>query len=223
MTTVQNTGTGNISSLFGQTASSTTTSSTTDKTNQFLSLLVAQMQNQDPTHPLDNAQVTSQLAQLSTVQGIDNVNSTLKSLASSLGGNQIGQAANLIGHSVLVPGSSISPTSDGKVLGFDLSRPADTVKLSIQNAAGATVRTLNLGSRDSGVNVLAWDGLDDNGAAVADGSYSFKIDAVQGGIAVDNTSLSLGTVNSVSAGSSGVQLNLSSHLQAGYADVRQIF
>jgi Flagellar hook capping protein len=212
----------NIASIFGQTGSTSPTDSA-DAQNRFLTLLVAQMQNQDPTNPLSNAEVTTQMAQLSTVQGIDNMNATLQSLASNLTGNQMGQAASLIGHSVLVPGSSLAPTSTGEVMGFDLTGPADTVKLTIQNAAGATVRTLNLGSRDSGVNVLAWDGLDDNGAAVPDGNYSFKIDAERGGTAVDNTTLNLGMVNSVSQNSSGVQLDLSNNQQATYADVRQIF
>jgi flagellar basal-body rod modification protein FlgD len=215
--------TSNVSSLFGASASGAAKSGTEATQDRFLTLLVAQMKNQDPMHPLDNAEITSQLAQLSTVQGIENMNSTLQALAASLGSNQIGQAANLIGRGVLVPGDSIGPTQPSDVLGFELARPADAVKLSIQDAAGNTVRTLDLGPRQSGINVLAWDGLNDAGSAVPDGNYRFKIEATQGGKAVDVTMLNLGMVNSVSQSSDGVQLNLSNNAQASYADIRQIF
>ncbi len=185
MTTVQDTS--NVSSLFGASASASTKTSSEETTDRFLSLLVAQMKNQDPLNPLDNAQVTSQMAQLSTVQGIENMNSTLQALASSMGVNQMSQAASLI------------------------------------DASGALVRKLDLGPRDVGVNVLAWDGLNSRGEAVADGEYHFSIDATQGGLAVSSTTLNLGLVNSVSQNSQGVQLNLADNKSTSYADIRQIF
>jgi flagellar basal-body rod modification protein FlgD len=209
-----------VTSLFGAGTAKTSKTDAEETQDRFLSLLVAQMKNQDPLNPLDNAEVTSQMAQLSTVQGIENMNATLDALAASMGSNQMAQAANLIGHGVLVPGNSIGPIEN--VMGFELERPADQVTLTIQNAAGATVRTLNLGVRDGGVNVLAWDGLTDSGSAAPDGAYSFKVEAVQGGQALGSTALHLGLVNSVSQNSQGVQLNLSSG-SASYADIRQIF
>jgi flagellar basal-body rod modification protein FlgD len=218
MSTVQDAS--SVSSLFGASAAATSKSSTTETEDRFLALLVAQMKNQDPLNPLDNAEVTSQMAQLSTVQGIENMNATLDALAASMGSNQMAQAANLIGHGVLVPGNSIGPTEN--VMGFELERPADQVKLTIQNAAGATVRTLNLGVRDGGVNVLAWDGLTDSGESVPAGNYSFSIEAAAGGQSVGASTLHLGLVNSVSQNSQGVQLNLASG-SASYADIRQIF
>jgi flagellar basal-body rod modification protein FlgD len=221
MTTIQDTS--SVSSLFGASAAASSTSSTDETQNRFLSLLVAQMKNQDPLNPLDNAEVTSQMAQLSTVQGIDNMNKTLESLASSMGVNQMAQAANLIGRAVLVPGDSVSPTDIKDVMGFELSRSADKVSVSINDASGALVRKLDLGPRDSGVNVLAWDGLNSSGEAVADGSYSFSIEATQGGQPVSSTSLNLGLVNSVSQNSQGVQLNLADNKNVSYADIRQIF
>ncbi len=221
MSTVQDTS--NVSSLYGTSASTSSTSSAADTQNRFLSLLVAQMKNQDPLNPLDNAEVTSQMAQLSTVQGIENMNSSLQAMAASFGTTQMSQAASLIGRTVLVPGDTISPAQMENVMGFELSRPADKVTVSIQDASGALVRKLDLGSRDTGVNVLAWDGLTDNGTAAPAGQYSFKIDAVQGGKAVDSTTLNLGTVNSVSQNAKGVQLNLAGNTSVGYADIRQIF
>jgi flagellar basal-body rod modification protein FlgD len=221
MTTVQDAS--NVTNLFGAGASSASKNSTKETQDRFLSLLVAQMKNQDPLNPLDNAQVTSQLAQLSTVQGIENMNSSLQALATSLGTNQMSQAANLIGRAVLVPGNTLSPAQLQDVIGFELSRPADNVTVNITDAAGATVRSLTLGPRDVGVNVLAWDGLTDAGATAPAGEYSFEINAVQAGQQVGTTSLSLGLVNSVSQNSQGVQLNLAGNKHTGYADIRQIF
>src|SRR5574340_358150 len=221
MSTVEDTG--NVSSLYGTSPSAASKSSAEDTQNRFLALLVAQMKNQDPLDPLDNAEVTSQMAQLSAVEGIENMNSSLQAMTASLGSSQMSQAASLIGRAVLVPGNTTSPAQLDNVMGFELSRPADKVTVSIQDAAGATVRKLTLGSRDAGVNVLAWDGLTDTGTAAAAGHYSFKVDAVQGGQAVDYTALNLGTVDSVSQNSQGVQLNLAGNTSVGYADIRQIF
>lgn len=221
MSTVQDTS--NVSSLYGTSTSAASKGSAEETQNRFLSLLVAQMKNQDPLNPLDNAEVTSQMAQLSTVQGIENMNASLQAMAASLGTNQMSQAASLIGRTVLVPGNTISPAQLDNVMGFELSRPADKVTISIQDASGAQVRKLTLGSRDTGVNVLAWDGLTDAGATAPAGTYSFKVDAVQGGQAVNSTALNLGTVNSVSQNSQGVQLNLAGNTSVGYADIRQIF
>lgn len=221
MSTVQDAST--VGSLFGAGAARTAKSGADEAKDRFLSLLVAQMKNQDPLNPLDNAQVTSQLAQLSTVQGIENMNSTLQALATSLGGNQMAQAANLIGRAVLVPGNRVSPAELQDVMGFELTRPADKVSLGIHDASGILVRKLELGPREAGVNVMTWDGLTDSGVAAPPGQYSFKVDAVQGGQAVSHTALSLGMVGSVSHNSQGVQLNLAGGKSVGYAEIRQIF
>lgn len=212
----------NVTQLFGSAAQSGR-SRTEDTQDRFLALLVAQMKNQDPLNPLDNAQVTSQMAQLSTVQGIENMNQALQSLIASLGTNQMAQAANLIGRGVLVPGDSIRPAELQDIIGFDLSRPADNVKVDIFNASGALVRSIDYGPRESGINVMVWDGLNASGEAVPDGDYRFRINAVQGGQLVPATALHLGLVNSVSQDSTGVLLNLVGNGQASYADVRQIF
>lgn len=221
MSTVQDSS--NIASLFGAAPAASSKNSTAETQNRFLSLLVAQMKNQDPLNPLDNAQVTSQMAQLSTVQGIENMNKSLEALAASMGVNQMSQAASLIGHAVLVPGDRLSPAKLQDVIGFELSRPADNVTVSIHDAAGNTVRSLNLGPRESGINVLAWDGMTNGGTAAPAGEYSFKVNAVQAGKTVSHIALSLGMVNSVSQNSQGVQLNLAGNKSAGYADIRQIF
>ncbi|MFO7541407.1 MAG: flagellar hook assembly protein FlgD [Thiobacillus sp.] len=221
MTTVQDTS--NVASLFGPGASGQSKNSVQETQDRFLSLLVAQMKNQDPLNPLDNAQVTSQMAQLSTVQGIEKMNSSLQEMAASLGINQMAQAANLIGRGVLVPGDTLRPTEMQDVMGFDLARPADKVTLNIHDAGGTVIRSLNLGARDMGVNALAWDGLNANGAPAPDGDYYFTVEAVQGGQPVSSVALNLGSVNSVSQNDQGVQLNLAGNKSVGYAEIRQIF
>jgi flagellar basal-body rod modification protein FlgD len=220
MTTVQDAS--SVSSLIGASAAASK-SSTADTQNRFLSMLVAQMQNQDPLNPLDNAQVTSQMAQLSTVQGIEDMNSKLAALASSLGTNQMSQAAALIGRDVLVPGNRVGTGQPASLMAMDLSRPADKVALTIRDASGQAVRTLDLGPRDVGVSMVAWDGMTDGGTPAPAGTYSFQIDAVQGGQAVGSTALNLGVVNSVSQNAQGVQLNLAGNTSVGYSDIRQIF
>ena len=162
------------------------------------------------------------MAQLSTVQGIDNMNASLQALATSMGTNQLSQATSLIGHDVLVPGNAVSTTQPQNVMGFELTRPADSVTVS-NDASGNSVRTLNLGPQGFGVGAVAWDGLTDTGTAAAPGAYTFSVNATQGGQDVSNTALKLGAVNSVSQNSQGVQLNLAGNTSVGYADIRQIF
>jgi flagellar basal-body rod modification protein FlgD len=221
MSTVQDTS--SVTQLFGAAAAGSKKSGAEEIQDRFLSLLVAQMKNQDPLNPLDNAQVTSQMAQLSTTQGIENMRASMEGLVASLGSHQMAQAANLIGRGVLVPGNSIGPAQENAVVGFDLDGAADSVKLVIENAAGATVRTIDLGARPAGLQVTAWDGLADDGSTAPDGNYTFKISAASGGTAVTSESLFLGAVTSVSQGANGVQLNLAGRGQAGYGDIRQIY
>jgi flagellar basal-body rod modification protein FlgD len=151
------------------------------------------------------------------------MNRSLATLAQSLGANQMTEAANLIGHGVLVPGNDVSPESGHNGLGFELALPADAVTVSIADAAGRPVRTIEVGAAQSGVTLLAWDGLTDAGQAAAPGRYRFTVNAVQGGQKVDTTALALGVVDSVSHGAQGVALGLGEDRSAGLGDVRQVF
>jgi flagellar basal-body rod modification protein FlgD len=224
MSTVQNTSA--LSAFMNATQASSTgaTSGNTasDIQNRFLSMLVAQMKNQDPLNPLDNAQVTSQMAQLSTVQGITDLNTSMQALADSLGAGQMAQAANLIGHGVLVPGNNVAPSAGYNVIGMNLPNSADQVKVAIQDATGQTVRTMNLGSQSYGDHLFTWDGLTDNGSQAANGVYQFSVSAVQGGNAMDATTLSVGQVNGVLRNGTDIQLQVDSVGAVKYADVRQI-
>lgn len=203
-------------------AASAATSQAGITQDRFLKLLITQMKNQDPLNPMDNAQVTSQMAQLSTVTGIDKLNATVQALSTSMASAQSLQAASMIGHAALVPGTQIDLLSGKSDAAVELTQPADKVTVTIKDASGNLVRTLQLGAQDAGVVNFNWDGTDNTGTAVADGKYKFSATAVLGGKSSDPTTLSYGLVSSVSLGSGGAMLNMGSLGDVGLDAVRQI-
>ena len=189
--------------------------------DRFLTLLVTQMKNQDPLNPMDNAQVTSQLAQLSTVSGIDKLNTTLEALKGNYQSSQSLQAASLIGHGVLLPGSSTT-LADGKaLLGIDITEPADDVRVTIRDASGRAIHTMDLGRQEVGTLPLSWDGKTDTGAAAINGQYKFEVSATRGGEKTKAEALSFGQVASVSTNAQGVKLNVPNVGAVDLASVRQ--
>lgn len=203
----------------GQSATQSTSAAAQD---QFMKLLVTQMKNQDPLNPLDNAQVTSQLAQLSTVSGIEKMNSTLESMMANYQSTQSFQAASMIGHGVMVDGSTASLNSGKALFGVDLSGSADTVNITVLDASGQPVHSFDVGAQQAGLLPLQWDGTTDNGSVAADGAYSFKVTASLGGQPVSAQTLSYGQVASVANGSQGVKLTVPGLGAINMADVRQI-
>lgn len=199
------------------------TASSADTEQRFLKLLVTQLNNQDPLNPLDNAQLTSQLAQMSTVSGIEKLNSAFQSMLAQSGSSQVLQSASLIGRTVLVPGSELTlKKGSDAALAVDMPQSADSVKITVTNAAGKTVRSFDLGALPQGVKTLSWDGLNDTGASVADGSYTVNVLATSGDAKVAASALTYASVTSVSQGASGVALSLASGAKASLADVRLI-
>ncbi|MCB1937184.1 MAG: flagellar hook assembly protein FlgD [Nitrosomonas sp.] len=209
-----------------QTTNTTDTNSKNSVENpqdRFLKLLVTQMQNQDPLNPLDNAEVTSQLAQISTVTGIDKLNDTLQLLLSGIEDSRTMEAANLIGHQALVPGTSLSLENNAAVAGFELPQSVDELSVTILDGSGIAVRTLELGAQSSGVNTFIWDGMTNSGANAANGNYTFAISAKQGDQDISANSLALGQVNSVSPGEDEPILDMGGLGLFGMADIKQIF
>ncbi|MBI3525172.1 MAG: flagellar hook assembly protein FlgD [Betaproteobacteria bacterium] len=198
--------------------------STTATQDRFLKLLVTQLKNQDPLNPLDNAQMTSQMAQISTVDGIDKLNTTLQAMMDNANTSQSLQAAALVGHGVLVPGKVLEykAASGDAYGGIDLSGAADGVSVTITDANGLAMRTLNLGAMAAGTHTFQWDGKTDNGSAVADGKYTLSVTAKQGQNKVDASSLQLGMVSSVISGSQGVSLNVGPLGAFKMSDVKEI-
>ncbi len=200
----------------------TLSATSTNTQDRFLKLLVAQMKNQDPMNPLNNAQVTTQMAQISTVTGVSQLNTTLKSMAAAFASSQALQAASVIGHDVLAPGNTLTLQSGVATGGVDLPGPADKVVISILDSAGKAIRRVDLGSQQAGSLTFKWDGKTDDGATAANGTYSFKVNATQGGKDVKPVSLAMGTVSGVTLGANGAVLNVDGLGTVAMADVKQI-
>jgi flagellar basal-body rod modification protein FlgD len=201
---------------------STTTSAATAAQDRFMTLLVTQLKNQDPLSPMDNAQMTSQMAQISTVSGIDKLNATLQALSASMTPNQTLQATSMIGHGALVAGNGVDMAAGLGVGGFSLTAPADSATVSIHDSSGALVNTLTLGAQPAGISKWQWNGTDSNGAALPSGSYTFTVNATQAGSTVAATSLQYGLVNSVTQGAAGATLSVGSLQNIALNQVQQI-
>ncbi|QOJ19360.1 MAG: flagellar hook assembly protein FlgD [Gammaproteobacteria bacterium] len=192
--------------------------------DRFLKLLVTQMKNQDPLKPLDNAEVTSQLAQISTVSGLDKLNSTLQKLVSSADDTRSVEALGLIGHKAFVPGTAIALSGDGAIAGIELAQPVDQLKVTILDGAGAAIRTMDLGAQPTGISTISWDGLTDSGTKAVDGDYTFAVSAKQGGNDVKVDTLSFGVVKSVTPGEGDTHLDMGDKLGLiSLSNVKQVF
>lgn len=191
--------------------------------DRFLKLLVAQLRNQDPLNPLQNSEVTSQLAQLSTVTGINRLSELVGGLSSSFAEAQSLQAANIIGRGVIVPGNTLDLSSDTVVAAVDLPKDVEQLSITIRNAAGATVHTANLGAQSSGLVKFQWDGKDDSGNAVAQGKYTYEVQGSVAGKPITGIEqLTFGRVNSVTLGAQGAQLNIDGLGAISLSQVKQI-
>jgi flagellar basal-body rod modification protein FlgD len=199
-----------------------TAGSAAESQDRFLKLLVTQMKNQDPLNPMDNAQVTSQMAQLSTVSGIDKLNATLQALSSSMIASQSMQAASMIGHVVMVPGKGMDLVNGKGMAALDLTQPADSVSVVITDNAGNVVRNMQMGSQSKGTVSFQWDGLNDAGQQLADGSYNFSATSQLGGVKSTASTMSFGLVNSVLQGTQGATLNVAGIGEVSMASIRQI-
>jgi len=173
----------------------------------FLKLLVTQMQNQDPLNPMDNSQMTSQIAQLNTVQGINKLNTTVAALQTQLLASQNLQSTSFIGRTVLAPGSNLSLTNGGAQMGVDLTTASDSTMIQIKDMNGSVLRTFGIGAGVAGINQITWDGKNDAGQTMPDGQYKFAVSASANNQQVQAATLAYSLVNSVSMSSTGVKLN----------------
>jgi len=202
------------------TSTSTATAAADDPGSQdrFLKLLVTQLQNQDPLSPMDNAELTSQIAQINTVTGIATLNTSVQGLSSQFLQMQTLQGASLVGKSVIVPGNKIDIANGVGQGGFELATPADAVKVEVLSPAGQVIDTLNMGAQSTGVHGFDW----------ASGSYdntsnlSFRVTATSGATSLAATALMRDTVNAVSASGSSLQLELARNGTVDYSTVKAI-
>ena len=231
MSVVSNINDTSSSSLASSALNSTGTNSSSDLQSSFLTLLVAQLKNQDPTNPLQNNELTSQLAQISTLSGIEKLNTTLGSISGQIDSSQSLQASSLVGHGVMIPGSTIlagknagseSESVDTTPFGIELTQAADKVTATITDGNGKVIRTLNMGAQTAGVHTFTWDGKLDDGTAAPDGAYNISFAASQGTTQLVVQPLQFALVQGVTLGKDGNKLDLGTYGTTTMDQVRQI-
>ncbi len=205
------------------TATSGTRNANTDTAamqDRFLKLLVAQINNQDPLNPMDNAQMTTQMAQINTVSGIQQVNQTLQGMASQFTSMQVLQAASLVGHEVLMPGTDLTrdPATGMASTAFDLGGNASQVKIEILSPIGQVLGTINSGAMTAGRHSFSWD-------ASAHANYptlNYRITAVNGQQPVATTPYTTDKVLAVGTANGALSVDLQSGKSVPYSSITAI-
>lgn len=186
MSTIQNTTNSSTATSTAQTAAtsgSTSAGSSTGKLTDvmgkqdFLKLLVAQLKNQDPLNPDNPTEFTAQLAQFSSLEQLTNLNTSMGSMVSATNNSTKISALGMIGKEVTFTGGSFTYNNAPVQLGYTLDGPASQVQVLIQDSNGQPVKTLNGTDLTKGNHTLAWNGLDQNGAAAPVGTYKIIIQA----------------------------------------------
>lgn len=180
-----------LSTAPGVTASNSSSNSL--NANSFMTLFLAQLQNQDPTNPMQSYELAAQLAQFTTVQELNQAATLLGNLQQYTAAINNGEIASLVGQQVTAQSSTINVSSGSpSALNYTLTAPA-TVTMTITDSNGATVNTLNLGSQSAGSYSVPWTGTNSSGKTVADGAYTCTVTATASG----------GTATTVPTGVSG--------------------
>jgi flagellar basal-body rod modification protein FlgD len=208
----------------GDTATANATSGkTTLGQSDFLKLLTAQLNNQDPFSPVDNTQMVAQMAQISTSSGISDLGTTLKSIADKLNDTSTADALSYVGKTVLTVGSTAYGRNSGGIAGaVELGAAASDVRVTISDASGNPLKTLSLGNQAAGTVKYDWDGTTDGGKAAGAGPFTVSVAAQNAGSTVKATGLVWAPVESVSVPSSGTPtLNVTGIGTVAVGDVRQ--
>ncbi len=212
------------------TTSNTTTSSTSNSSSgaltggvtmgkeDFLTLLTTQLRYQDPLSPQDPKDFVAQLSQFSSLEQLINLNTTMGNLGTSMtnlqGAQQMTQGLSLLGKTVKAQGN-IFQVASGTAgdMSYVLGSAASSVKVSILDSSGKVVRTMDLGGQNAGENQISWDGKDNSGNKVADGTYSFQVNALDSkGNTLDTAGLVTGKVEEVLQDSGKVYLKINGKL-----------
>lgn len=194
-----------------------------EMSDRFLKLLVTQLKNQDPMNPMENAELTMQLAQMSTVEGINKLNDGLAALNDQYRATQVIQGAGLVGRNVLAAGEDLSLGPAGAVGGAELEAAADSVRVQVLDRTGMLVQTLDLGRQPAGLARFVWDGKDHQGVPQPQGEYAFRVLASADGRSVPHTAYSLGTVMSVALQGAGMEVEVAGLGSRSLAQIRQIY
>jgi len=191
----------------------------------FLELMIAQFENQNPNEPMENGDFLAQMAQFSTVSGIQEMQNSFNELSNSLVSNQALQASSLVGRQVLVPSDAVELTEHGGMSGaVELAESASDVMISIQDEAGQLVKRLSMGSQAPGMAKFDWNGIGDNGETLPAGKYSISAEANTANGQSVLQPLVVAPVESVSLGRAGqsMTLNIGGLGSVGMNAVREI-
>ncbi len=220
----------NSVSTTGSTSNSSSAQSTNNQImgkDDFMKMMVAQLQHQDPLNPMDGTQFASQLAQFSTLEQMQNLNTTMTAAVNA--NAQLTQSVNntlvatLIGRNVKLDGNSVALNGQSSVsLGYNLPSEAQSVSVDIYNSSGALVKTIADCSTNKGDNKLSWNLTDNNGNKLADGNYTFKVSAKSyDGSDMTTTSFKIGAVTGVKFTSNGTVI-LVDGAEYGISDISEV-
>ena len=199
-------------------ASQTSGANEAGSQDRFLKLLVTQLKNQDPLSPMDNAQLTSQIAQINTVSGIATLNTSVQHLSSQFLQMQSLQGASLVGKDVVVPGNKLDIAAGSGQGGFELASAADAVKVEVLSPAGRVLDTLNLGAQSSGMHSFDWA----SGSYGATSGLTFRVAASSGATPLASTALMRDKVEAVSTAGGALMLELHNAGTVAYTTVKAI-
>lgn len=195
-----------------RTSTSKTDTSNLGKTDMdqgdFLTLMTAQLKNQDPFEPVDNSQMVAQMAQFSSLSGITEMNTTLKAMADKLGTTSLGDAIGYVGKTALVAGNTAYPRTAGGLAGaVNLASDAANVTVTIKSASGETLRSIDMGAQTAGAVAWDWDGSTDSGEPAGEGPFTVTTAARNAsGVTISSTPLVWAPVSAVSLGADGAPL-----------------
>ncbi|WP_439859076.1 flagellar hook assembly protein FlgD [Pseudomonas sp. MBLB4136] len=177
--------------------------------NEFLKLLVTQLNNQNPLEPQSNGEFIAQLAQFSTVEGVEKLNSSMSSLLSGYQSSQALQASSLVGRKVIVPTDrALVDTSQSFKASLELPTSSSNVYVNVYDKSGAAVSRINLGEQQAGNVSFIWDGKDASGNLLPPGNYRFEAQASYNGESKGLYTMLPANVDSVTLGGSELTLNL---------------
>lgn len=203
------------------TSSSSSSSSTIDEQqDRFLKLLVAQLNNQDPMNPMDNAEMTTQIAQINTVTGIQQLNATMKSMSDQFTSLQVMQGGTMVGRTVMTEGDTLAVDTTAKTAAgaFDLDGTAANVTVQVYSSTGNMIGTVPMGSLESGRYSFAWDASSYTGT----GDLSFKVVASNGASTVNTTALMSDKVVSVGAENGSLKVSLQKGGTVDYSAIKAV-
>ncbi len=192
---------------------------------EFLKLMVTQLNNQDPLKPMESGEFYTQIAQFSTVAGIQDLQDSFQQVATAMYSNQALQASAMVGRSVLVPADTARLDVDGEVSGMiELPAATDSLTVGVYDAAGQLVRRIDVGAQTQGSVPFSWDGRTDDGERAAAGFYRLEADMRLGGQALAVDTLISSRVDSVTMGRNGqgITLNVSGVGPVALSDVKQV-